>query len=228
MRTAVIAIVAMLLQACISAPERKPVPEQYLSEASIPGIKYARLSMTNVDSLAQLEPEELSTRLREKVNKLAAGASLYPDFLAISGGGAEGAFAAGLLTGWSESGTRPTFQVVSGVSTGALIAPFAFLGQDYDHVLETLYTTTDTQNIMQRMGLAKIRRKAALADTAPLRAIIASAVDEEFLRKHLNGFEFLGFLPYDDSLIEADLSGASPYDTASSAKQVVAGIMEKL
>lgn len=52
--------------------------------------------------------------------------------------------------------------------------------------------------------------------------------DEEFLRKHLNGFEFLGFLPYDDSLIEADLSGASPYDTASSAKQVVAGIMEKL
>jgi CO dehydrogenase maturation factor len=52
--------------------------------------------------------------------------------------------------------------------------------------------------------------------------------DEEFLRKHLNGFEFLGFLPYDDTLIEADLSGASPYDTASSAKQVVAGIMEKL
>ena len=84
MRTAVIAIVAMLLQACISAPERQPVPEQYLSEASIPGIKYARLSMTNVDSLAQLEPEELSTRLREKVNKLAAGASLYPDFLANS------------------------------------------------------------------------------------------------------------------------------------------------
>jgi CO dehydrogenase maturation factor len=52
--------------------------------------------------------------------------------------------------------------------------------------------------------------------------------DEEFLRKHLQGFEFLGFLPYDDALIEADLSGESPYDTASSAKQVVAGIIEKL
>jgi len=52
--------------------------------------------------------------------------------------------------------------------------------------------------------------------------------DEDFLKTHLNGFEFLGFLPYDDALIEADLSGESPYDTAASAKQVVAGIIEKL
>jgi CO dehydrogenase maturation factor len=52
--------------------------------------------------------------------------------------------------------------------------------------------------------------------------------DEEFLRKHLPDFEFLGFMPYDDTLIEADLSGASPYDTATTAKQVVAGIIDKL
>ncbi|HSO20470.1 MAG TPA: carbon monoxide dehydrogenase accessory protein CooC [Desulfosarcina sp.] len=52
--------------------------------------------------------------------------------------------------------------------------------------------------------------------------------DEDFLRSHLTDFEFLGFLPYDDTLIEADLSGASPYDTASAAKQVVAGIIDKL
>ena len=52
--------------------------------------------------------------------------------------------------------------------------------------------------------------------------------DEAFLRKHLTGFEFLGFMPYDDKLIEADLSGASPYDTASAARQVVAGIIDKL
>ena len=52
--------------------------------------------------------------------------------------------------------------------------------------------------------------------------------DEDFLRSHLTDFEFLGFLPYDDTLIEADLSGASPYDTASTARQVVAGIIDKL
>ena len=132
-----------------STGNRGQVPQEYLSEVSIPGIENARLPMTNIDSLEQLEREELSARLREKATKLAEGAALYPHFLAISGGGAEGFFAAGLLTGWSESGTRPTFQVVSGVSTGALIAPVAFLGQDYDHVLQTLYTTTDTRNILQ-------------------------------------------------------------------------------
>jgi len=52
--------------------------------------------------------------------------------------------------------------------------------------------------------------------------------DEEFLRTHLSDFEFLGFMPYDDSLIEADLSGAAPYDSASSAKQVVADIIDRL
>ncbi len=52
--------------------------------------------------------------------------------------------------------------------------------------------------------------------------------DEAFLREHLSDFEFLGFMPYDDKLIEADLSGASPYDTASAARQVVAGIIDKL
>ena len=57
---------------------------------------------------------------------------------------------------------------------------------------------------------------------------IRSPKDEDFLRTHLPDFEFLGFLPYDDTLIEADLSGASPYDTASPAKQIVAGIIDKL
>lgn len=57
---------------------------------------------------------------------------------------------------------------------------------------------------------------------------IRSPKDEEFLRTHLNGFEFLGFLPYDNDLIEADLSGASPYETATAAKSVVAGIIDKL
>lgn len=52
--------------------------------------------------------------------------------------------------------------------------------------------------------------------------------DEDFLRTHLNGFDFLGFLPYDNDLIEADLSGASPYETATAAKSVVAGIIDKL
>lgn len=183
MRAAITFVLLVVLQACSSVPDRQPVPEEYLPQASIPGIPGARISVAQLDSLSRLDPEQYSKNLHEKAAQVAASAALYPNFLAISGGGSEGAFTAGLLTGWSESGTRPTFQIVSGVSTGALIAPFAFLGPEYDYVLETLYTTTSTENILDRLGLFKIRGKAALADTAPLRAIIASAIDDEFLRK---------------------------------------------
>ena len=54
------------------------------------------------------------------------------NYLALSGGGSAGSFAAGLLTGWTKTGKRPEFDIVSGVSTGALIAPFAFVGSRYD------------------------------------------------------------------------------------------------
>ncbi len=76
-----------------------------------------------------------------------------------------------------------------------------------------------------------IRRLAAeihLKQIAIVGNKIRSPKDEEFLRTHLSDFEFLGFLPYDDALIEADLSGASPYDSPSNAKQVVAGIIDRL
>ena len=62
-------------------------------------------------------------------------------FLAVSGGGDNGAFGAGLLNGWTAAGNRPEFKLVTGVSTGALIAPFAFLGPAYDDKLKKFYTT---------------------------------------------------------------------------------------
>ena len=67
--------------------------------------------------------------------------------LALSGGGANGAFGAGFLNGWSSTGKRPTFKVVTGVSTGALMAPFAFLGQSRDDALREFYTTTRSRDI---------------------------------------------------------------------------------
>jgi hypothetical protein len=60
---------------------------------------------------------------------------------------ANGAYGAGVLSGWSELGNRPEFTLVTGISTGALTAPFAFLGSDYDEQLKTLYTTLDTSRI---------------------------------------------------------------------------------
>ncbi len=102
-------------------------------------------------------------------------------FLAISGGGDNGAFGAGLLNGWTASGNRPEFKVVTGVSTGALIAPFAFLGPKYDYVLERVYTQTSQKDIFKMRGLVKGFFGDAMADTRPLAGVIASYVNQQLL-----------------------------------------------
>jgi len=102
-------------------------------------------------------------------------------FLAISGGGDNGAFGAGLLNGWTAAGTRPEFKLVTGVSTGALIAPFAFLGPKYDYVIKRVYTQTSQKDIFKKRSLLKGLFGDAMADTSPLAATIASYVNQELL-----------------------------------------------
>ena len=74
-------------------------------------------------------------------------------YLALSGGGGDGAYGAGVLNGWSASGQRPTFSVVSGVSTGAIISPFAFLGSEYDPVLREIYTNGTAASLVEAPNL---------------------------------------------------------------------------
>jgi predicted acylesterase/phospholipase RssA len=103
--------------------------------------------------------------------------------LAISGGGSYGAYAAGVLKGWTASGTRLEFDVVTGVSTGALIAPFAFLGPEYDGQLETVYTGTSARDIFRWHSLTRLPWSDAVADSAPLRRLIEASVTPEALDK---------------------------------------------
>ncbi|WP_417427181.1 patatin-like phospholipase family protein [Hoeflea sp.] len=111
-------------------------------------------------------------------------------YLAISGGGSGGAFGAGFLTGWSQSGTRPDFDVVSGVSTGALIAPFAFLGTSQDPVLAELYTSGIAETLVRPRPISALLG-AGLSDPEALQRLVAHYADEDMLRKiaaeHLNG-----------------------------------------
>ncbi|VTR93444.1 patatin : Uncharacterized protein OS=uncultured Thiohalocapsa sp. PB-PSB1 GN=N838_30480 PE=4 SV=1: Patatin [Gemmata massiliana] len=88
--------------------------------------------------------------------------------LALSGGGAFGAYQAGLLVGWSETGTRPAFDAVTGVSTGALVAVLAFLGPDYDSEMRRVYTSLRTEDIYTRRRGVRTLWSDALADNAPL------------------------------------------------------------
>ena len=104
----------------------------------------------------------------------------YPDtfgtehtYLALSGGGQNGAFGAGLLYGWTEAGTRPEFTMVTGVSTGAIIAPFAYLGSEYDPVLKDIYTRQSTDDLMRTRGLIRILRGESVADSYALRENLA-------------------------------------------------------
>ena len=103
------------------------------------------------------------------------------NYLAISGGGDNGAYGAGFLNGWTAAGTRPLFKVVTGVSTGALIAPFAFLGPKYDYVLERVYTTSSQADIFKKRGLIKGVTSDAMADSQPLANLIASYATRELL-----------------------------------------------
>jgi predicted acylesterase/phospholipase RssA len=100
--------------------------------------------------------------------------------LALSGGGEHGAYGAGLLCGWSESGHRPTFDIVTGVSTGALMSPFAFLGSKYDERLKTLYTQMTFHSVFSGNPFLGLFGQG-LYSTAPLQRIVASQVDQKLL-----------------------------------------------
>ena len=145
------------------------------------GIRYWQ-----TDDLMLLEQDALDAYAREAKVAAAAGnnGSLgLANFLAISGGGEDGAFGAGLLVGWTESGTRPEFKVVTGISTGALTAPFAFLGPRYDAQLKAVYTTIGAKDVLEERGLLAALFQDALADNAPLQRLVAKFVTAEMLRE---------------------------------------------
>jgi predicted patatin/cPLA2 family phospholipase len=113
-----------------------------------------------------------------------------PTMLALSGGGPDGAFGAGFLTGWGHRGTRPEFDIVTGASAGALIAPFAFLGEGYDSALRDVFTSGEMNNFLQFQGVSGLFG-TGLFNNAPLQRLIARNVDEAMLaavaREHNKG-----------------------------------------
>ncbi len=100
-------------------------------------------------------------------------------YLALSGGGENGAYGAGMLTAWSERGSRPAFKGVTGVSTGALIAPLAFLGSAYDKQLEHFYTSISQSDVMLSRGLISGLLGESLYDSTPLLKTIRGVMTPE-------------------------------------------------
>ena len=175
-----IAVAALLplTTGCASVPKRYPLPTDLTESATIPGIEGARIWGDEVpyyaDEFFAMTPEEV--------------AAMYPAwyrqqqyYLAISGGGAGGAFGAGLLKGWTEAGDRPEFQLVTGISTGALTAPFAFLGPEYDDVLEKIYTRYSTEDLLRKRWPITAFTGDAMYNTRKMAELIAEYYDDEVI-----------------------------------------------
>lgn len=122
-------------------------------------------------------------------------AAIIPDrdhvtILALSGGGADGAYGVGVLSGWSETGTRPQFDIVTGVSTGALMSVYAFLGPKYDSLLKTLYLSPAESDIFVSKGVTGYFSDS-IYDNTPLKRLIerhvTSQVLDEVAREHARG-----------------------------------------
>jgi len=120
--------------------------------------------------------------LAEQVGDRLWGASEGRSILARSGGGANGAYGAGVLVGWTESGTRPEFSVVTGVSTGALAAPFAFLGPEWDDELRSAYAEGRTGGLLGWRSFAALAAPG-LFDSGVLEDLVADYVTPELLRE---------------------------------------------
>jgi predicted patatin/cPLA2 family phospholipase len=162
---------------------------------------YRVLPWGAIDSLAN-EPQDETVRpapppapeMVFDASQRTADGRLRLALLALSGGGARGAFGAGLLAGWTRSGTRPRFAAVTGVSTGALMGTFAFLGPQYDGELERFYTATTDNDVFADRGISGLLRDA-VKDSTPLKRLIERTVDERVLDgvagEHQRGRRFL-------------------------------------
>ncbi|MBB6226001.1 putative acylesterase/phospholipase RssA [Polymorphobacter multimanifer] len=156
------AMAATLLAGCATRPET-------LSFDDVPLVRTAIISAVD-DKGAPLDDP---TPVRQ------VGAR--HDVLVLSGGGSVGAFGAGVLVGWTEAGTRPNFDVVTGISTGALMATLAFLGSSRDADLIRAYTSLTSKDIYKRRGVIGFARKASVFDRSPLEAMIEQMVDDRLL-----------------------------------------------
>jgi predicted acylesterase/phospholipase RssA len=173
--------------ACPSQPPvrrkvRKPKPKQQAKPAAkqpapLPGA-FERIPYTKQERAAAVVPGMPGARFWADSFEAFTGAlpKTKAPWLVLSSGGAAGAYGAGILVGMSEAGTRPEFSVVTGVSIGAIMAPYAFLGQKYDKELRDSFLTLTAADVFE-----DAQRADSLVDTWPLKDLLAKRVTPQIL-----------------------------------------------
>jgi len=180
---------ASLLPGC-TLPVRGPaVPTGQAAQASVLGVPNERF--WPLESVQPLEAEFIAAVERQRRTAGLVPGAPMPEMslLAVSGGGENGAFGAGLLCGWTTQGTRPVFELVTGVSTGALTAPFAYLGSSYDPQFRAVYTGITPDRVLEKRSITAALFNDALSDTAPLYQTISHYLDEQLLADIAKGYD---------------------------------------
>lgn len=183
----------LALPGCATPVRGPAVPRDRVTRAQVLGVPNERFLITSAEDQQAIEAEFVAAgeRMRRRLGLRPGQPLPRVNLLSVSGGGENGAFGAGLLCGWSDLGTRPEFNLVTGVSTGALTAPFAFLGPERDPELRAVYTELTLRDIALSRGLIAAIFDDALADTAPLFRTISRYMDEamlaEIARAHEGG-----------------------------------------
>jgi hypothetical protein len=172
-------VAALLLAGCASPPKRV-LSQKSPAYAMLPN-GYDPLKPNQFSPMYAAAAGEGGNIIRQLERKRGRALNI----LSLSGGGQNGAFGAGLLAGWRESGQRPEFDIVGGVSTGALLATHALLGTPADDAqLEEMYTQITKKDIYKERGIFSLAFGAdSLSDTAALRGLIAKYITAETLKR---------------------------------------------
>lgn len=168
----------LVLSSCASRVEHHPLPIDLAQQTPDPfmGLRfYGDQAPPGIDEKMTERVAELKARFQKEQTQ-GIDSAIY--MLTLSGGSEDGAFGAGFLEGWSNLGTRPVFDIVTGISTGGLIAPFAFLGSEHDVTLREVYTTTHRKDVFKSCVLCGVFG-AAFSNTKPLRQLIAKHMTRE-------------------------------------------------
>jgi len=173
-------LVTLTLAGCASTPPMRTLSTKEPTYASLPNGH----NPMNPDQLAPVYLAEQSAEDANLVRQMERKRGHALNMLSLSGGGQNGAFGAGFLVGWRESGRRPVLDAVGGVSTGALLATHALLGTPADDaILEAMYTQITDKDIYESRSIFNILSSDSLRDTAPLRALIAKYITAETLQR---------------------------------------------
>jgi hypothetical protein len=182
-RHVAMAVAVVIVASGCGTLTRNAVPVDRMQDAEIPGFADVRAWGGRISE--DFQADFVQSVRDERHGEFPTDENGIPIYegLALSGGGSNGAFGAGFLYGWSKTGLRPEFKLVTGISTGALIAPFAYLGSDFDEELKEVYTTITSEDILQKRSIFSILSKSeSLAKSDPLTQLVEQYISEDTLR----------------------------------------------